>query len=103
MLPGVISPVKFAAQPCSASTNNLVKTPLPSSSEAYWSFVDAVKIVTPSDNTEWSLLDADAPAMPEWQLSNIIILFAAGELFAMMSTSDKDIPSSPLSESEVTK
>ena len=43
-----MSPKIFAALPLTASTNKGVKTPLPLFSDAYWSDVDAVKIVIPS-------------------------------------------------------
>jgi len=55
----------FDALPLKASTNKVVKTPLPSFSDAYWSEVEAVKIVIPSDINALSLIFGALPAMPE--------------------------------------
>ena len=70
-----MSPVKLAALPLSASTNNVVKTPRPFCSVAYWSLVEAVKTVTPSASDASCPASGGVPAIPEWQLSSIISLF----------------------------
>jgi hypothetical protein len=60
---------------------------LPFSSVAYGSANDAVRTVKPSDKVEIFSEDGGVPAIPEWQLSRIIILFQAGDVFAMVNTS----------------
>ena len=54
-----MSPVKLAALPLSASTNNVVKTPRPFCSVAYWSLVEAVK------NDKTGAFTQGATAKPE--------------------------------------